>query len=259
MTRKPNKIKAQGAAFNLLRRYAQADAKPVEIETIAFGEGMDYELAPLSGCVARLVRSPDNKGFARISDKILEPGRVRFTVAHELGHFVMHLGVSQVKACTNGDLSDYKHDPVEIEANIFASEILMPQISFSTCAKACGPTFGEIGDLAAEYNVSLTAAIIRYIDLGPFEFLALVCIGSDQRVKWSKSRHGTWDLQIEPDMRISRQSLATCAFEGRDNVDTTPIHPSTWFSSPRFEELTEECLYMPEYNVVMSLLNVDPF
>jgi hypothetical protein len=247
-------IRAQGTAFKLLQKYAQLDAIPVELEAIACGENLRFERAYLSGCEARLLRGHSGRGFVRISDRIKEPGRVRFALAHELGHFKMHVGQSQVQACTNGDLSDYRKKPHEAQANIFASEILMPTVSFRALAAKRGPTFDEIGILSEQFQVSLTAAIIRYIDLGPVEEMTLVCIGPDRRVKWSKSRYGNWDLWVEAGMRIPGSSMAESAFLAADSADPTDIHPSVWFNKAHGHTMTEECRYMVDYKTVMSLL-----
>lgn len=255
--RKPETIKAQGTAFNLLRSYAQLEAMPVEVEAIALGEGMDFVVGPLTGCEARLVRDSTGNGFARISDRIKEPTRVRFALAHELGHFKMHVGESQTKACTRGDLVDYRKNPLEVEANIFASEILMPKRRFAEMAAKTGPSFDEIGELAQNFNVSLTAAIIRYIDIGPIEEMTLVVMGPNERVGWSKSRYGNWDFWVEEGMKVHDQSMAKCAFLAQDSVDATDVHPSVWFQKNYGFAVTEECHYMPEYRSVISLLVIE--
>ncbi len=251
-------IQAQGQAFRLLRKYGQLEASPVELEVIACGEGLDFELGHLSGCEARLVRDASGTGIARISDRIKEPGRVRFALAHELGHFMMHVGQSQTKACTRGDLSDYRKKPLEAQANIFGSEILMPTAHFRALAAKTGPTFDQIGKLAERFNVSLTAAIIRFIDLGAIDEMTLVCIGPDRRVKWSKSRYENWSLWIEQGMQIPPSSMAECAFLAKDSVDATDLHPSVWFNRVHGRTMTEECHFMSDYGATLSLLVLEP-
>lgn len=50
------------------------------------------------------------------------PNRQRFTIAHELGHYVLGHGSKEDVLYRNGD-----SDPDEVEANAFAAEILMPK------------------------------------------------------------------------------------------------------------------------------------
>jgi Zn-dependent peptidase ImmA (M78 family) len=54
------------------------------------------------------------------------PARQRFTLAHELGHLRMHHGsiVDRPEA-----VGGYGHDPVEVSANAFAAELLMPKVA----------------------------------------------------------------------------------------------------------------------------------
>jgi len=62
------------------------------------------------------------------------PNRQRFTIAHELGHLVLHREVIErevhVDTKFSGLMRDQKssdgYDDIEIEANSFASELLMP-------------------------------------------------------------------------------------------------------------------------------------
>lgn len=55
------------------------------------------------------------------------PRRQRFTIAHELGHFFLHLEKvgSQTIICSKGE-----SNPLETEANNFAAELLMPREMF---------------------------------------------------------------------------------------------------------------------------------
>jgi hypothetical protein len=233
------------------------EAVPVEIEAIACGENLRFERGHLSGCDARLIRGDSGQGFARISDKIPEQGRVRFALAHELGHFMLHVGLSQVQACTSGDLSDYRRNPHEAQANTFASEILMPTASFRSMAAKVGPTFEDIGVLADRFNVSMTAAIIRYIDLGPIHEMVLVAFGADRRVIWSKSRRDGSDFWMDYGMEASRRSMAFCAFEAGDSVEATTVDSDVWFHGHDEIAVTEECLFMPDYGSLLSLLVID--
>lgn len=53
-------------------------------------------------------------------------GRARFTAAHELGHFVLHVGTPLARAPDRINVPPYKLS--EQQANQFAAEILMPRV-----------------------------------------------------------------------------------------------------------------------------------
>ncbi|MEP9394014.1 XRE family transcriptional regulator [Gordonia sp. VNK1] len=76
--------------------------------------------------------------------------RLRWTLAHELGHLVLH--------------SDYVTGDVEAEADEFAAEFLMPATAIRTSLTK--PTLGKLLDLKQEWGVSIAALIQRAHTLG---------------------------------------------------------------------------------------------
>lgn len=64
-----------------------------------------------------------------INKNIPDPGRINFTAAHEIGHVCMHI-IPQRKfsfECGSQELSSSFDDPVEKQANGFASGLLIPK------------------------------------------------------------------------------------------------------------------------------------
>ena len=56
------------------------------------------------------------------------PMRRRFTIAHEIGHFVLHAqGATGVVFCRVTDAPEAPKQRIEREANRFAAELLMPE------------------------------------------------------------------------------------------------------------------------------------
>jgi hypothetical protein len=95
--------------------------------------------------------------------------RRRFTIAHELGHFLMpsHKGNQQ---CTAADLRetrlDNDHRRREAEANRFAAGLLMPRPWFARDMDRLGDAdVTHVQTLAERYETSLEATANRYIDL----------------------------------------------------------------------------------------------
>jgi Zn-dependent peptidase ImmA (M78 family) len=62
--------------------------------------------------------------------------RQRFTLVHEFGHH--RLGHSIV-VDNPTNLSDIGHDPLEVEANAFAAEFLMPRLAVPRWERSAGP------------------------------------------------------------------------------------------------------------------------
>jgi Zn-dependent peptidase ImmA (M78 family) len=91
--------------------------------------------------------------------------RDRFTIAHELGHYILHyLWYVQVKNEDDFKLraSRYGSDRAEWEANWFASAFLLPEQSFRKAFEE-GKSLGQI---SRDFNVSEQAAHIRAKALG---------------------------------------------------------------------------------------------
>ena len=100
-----------------------------------------------------------------------------FTIAHEIGHFVLHEdclnsgdlaptvyklgdGIVMPRADILPDNADYRRK--EAEANKFAAELLMPKEEFLKYANSCD----NLVELANKFQVSVGAASIRANGLG---------------------------------------------------------------------------------------------
>ncbi len=105
------------------------------------------------------------------------PRRRRFTIAHEIGHFVSFLngGESKKTLDDKGEISDLafargisRHTKLEEEANAIAAQLLMPEGDVRDLVEKGK----NVEELAAYFEVSETAMSIRLNSLGltPFEF-----------------------------------------------------------------------------------------
>lgn len=85
--------------------------------------------------------------------------RDRFTIAHEIGHYILHsrAGKKRIRAARCGS------SRVEWEANWFASALLMPEADFRNTCLMYG---ADTSRVAARYLVSPKAAEIRMKALG---------------------------------------------------------------------------------------------
>lgn len=118
----------------------------------------------------RLVKVPmeeNTSGFFQIKDGMYEvgvnslhhPNRQRFTVAHEIGHYILHRSHGTFK---DGLLFRKNQFNVqEKEANLFASVLLMPRFEFESALRV-----GSIEEVARKFGVSKQAAEYRLVGLG---------------------------------------------------------------------------------------------
>jgi Zn-dependent peptidase ImmA (M78 family) len=159
---------AAGAARRLLTKL-QIASPPVDVEGVArrLGIKVQEEEFPdtLSGA---LVRSDEGKAFIAVN-KAHHRHRRRFSIAHELAHFVLHqdaagyydqkhkIGV-HFRAAKGGNW-----DAKEVEANRFAAELLMPRRMIIDAIVRSGEA--EASALARQFDVSEEAMTYRLADI----------------------------------------------------------------------------------------------
>jgi Zn-dependent peptidase ImmA (M78 family) len=141
-----------------------------------------FELAKLAGAIVRIGPLPaELSGFLyrQRNSAILgvnslhSATRQRFTVAHEVGHLLLHREESFVDRRYPIFLRDEKSskakDKVEIQANRFAAELLMPACLLLLMIGKTPPDIDDaeqIARLARRFDVSPQAMVFRLINLG---------------------------------------------------------------------------------------------
>ncbi|MBY3413134.1 ImmA/IrrE family metallo-endopeptidase [Rhizobium laguerreae] len=161
-------------ASALLSRVGFDSAGPVDPVAVANELGLKVFNATFDdeGIHGLIAKRPSNTSiFVNVNDK---PVRKRFTVAHELGHFVLHLAAGEGEFIDTQDNFRTVQDPdtpwddkrrSEWEANVFAAALLMPP-------EAVHRAWKEIGDpegMAAYFQVSRQAMALRLDSLGLLE------------------------------------------------------------------------------------------
>jgi Zn-dependent peptidase ImmA (M78 family) len=151
------------AAKKILKETPQKPPIDVEAIAAAFGLRVDYQFFEdsLSGMFVREHNIiAVNKRHARV--------RQRFTIAHELGHALLHakqasLFVDDVQALRR----DGSHSLEEVEANRFAAELLMPEESVRQLVKQRYDLYDEafMNQLARLFDVSSQAFSTRLVSL----------------------------------------------------------------------------------------------
>lgn len=145
----------------------QKDA-PVLVSSIAKEMGLD--VIKMNECpdhISGMLKKQKDNQFVIYVNGNHSKVRRRFTIAHEIAHFILHRHL--ISKVNNQLLDDtlYRsglNNIYESAANRFAIDILMP---WSLVNEAIASGIIEIGELAQKFNVSKSAMSIR---LGvPFE------------------------------------------------------------------------------------------
>lgn len=154
----------------LLQNEVSGPAIPVE--RIAKACGADIQVENFNNEISGLLLRTASQTTIAVEAK-QAPTRQRFTIAHELGHLLLHKG-EEVRIDRNFRLnfrspeSSTAEDVEEIEANAFAASLLMPaKMLESELSKLMIDADDEdqIKVLAERYKVSTQAMTIRLMNL----------------------------------------------------------------------------------------------
>ena len=150
---------------------AGVDTTPVPVEQVAAQLGIKIELADLGeDCSAVLVRNGDRAVIGVNEDH--HPNRRRFSIAHEIAHFVLHEGDTYIDKGYRVHFRDLESGSgtkqEEMEANAFAAALLMPAKWVRDAFRQ--QPFELTGDdslelLAKQFSVSTEAMTYRLMNL----------------------------------------------------------------------------------------------
>lgn len=173
---------------------AGVDRFPINVEQLALSVGpqlkwkepiFKVQAAPIKNFEGGLFRI-DSKGWALLyNDKISSDGRIRFTQAHELGHYMLHRDRQQQFECSSQDvLEDDEERKIESEAHDFAASLLMPLNHFRKHVPD-SIDLDALSGASAHFGVSLTAAALRWIK--STQESAVLVLSREGYILWSVS------------------------------------------------------------------------
>lgn len=213
-----------------------------------------------------LQRSPDHPEEWWLSyNNAAPPGRVRFSQAHELGHYVLHSQRQDRFRCGPDAIveKDTGEPNIEAQANQFASYLLMPANDVRPRIEAADITLDLIGMLAERYGVSFEAMCIRVVELTA-ERAVLVYWDNGMMRRWSRSdaakRQRLW---LEQPARAPLEPPAgTLAADAgvRQCREGRSVAARHWFRTAPDGEMVREMKHTSDtYERVLSLLIVARF
>src|SRR5690242_18740124 len=111
---------------DLLLDRLRVKGKP-DLASIASSLGLKIKEVDSTGFDGALIRGKNvRKGLIAIKKSMLEGARKRFTVAHEIGHFVIPYHQNIESICAEEQVESWRNGlkRAEVEANEFAAELL---------------------------------------------------------------------------------------------------------------------------------------
>jgi len=211
----------------------------------------------LKGFAGALVPADSRTKWGIACGRGQSPGRRRFTVAHEFGHYLLHRkkypdGIHSSEA----DVDGRTKIEVEREANEFASWLLMPLDDFrKQISPKDKPDFDAIGKCAERYEVSLVAAVLRWLRYTDRRSVFVTSV--DGYIKWAWSSEAAFKSRIF--IRTSRAPVELPAGSAVGQEQFTPEarggidHASgVWFNEP----VKELSFRSEKYDTAYTLLHL---
>lgn len=204
-----------------LRREAGiGDEPPVDLASILQRFGAPTpERVPLAGQQGLLL---DSEGGLILIEERDRPTRQRFTAAHELLE-MLFAALPARRDAQGHNVGNFPHWTKERLCDAGAAELLMPADTFLPRVQELGFSFDSARTLAVEYEVSLTASLIRMAAIGPGRH-AVVLWRMKNKPSEIKSQAPENQLALTgmPTARIARPKLRVEWSFTRDEVPYIP-------------------------------------
>ena len=245
------------AARGILRNFHVQTPEAIELETIAWHLGrLTIKEGGLDGAEGRIVASSGHGGTntIRVAPKKNE-GRYRFTIAHEIGHYVLHPRDNLDKTDNREHFTVWNEAGEEAEANIFAAELLMPEFLFKPQCRGKTPSLKLVDDLAATFHTSTLATVIQYWKYTNEPVSVVLSKGWNMKSfcpfegGWPRIRYG----RIH-DHSAAGERLAGKAADPEKMVRTPAYAWLEGFENDTRHDIMEDSRYLDWYDRTISLL-----
>ena len=163
--------KPERRAAKLLREHG-VTAPAVDVEALAEALDISVQYERLASDMSGVLLVEDRSAKVAVNESH-HRNRQRFTLAHEIGHVLLHAAEDRVFVdrrffrnawSTKGELRE------EIEANAFAASLLMPKRFIAQHLEpGTGITDLDVFRLATRFEVSEQAMTLRLVKLGYIE------------------------------------------------------------------------------------------
>ncbi|MFT8897979.1 MAG: ImmA/IrrE family metallo-endopeptidase [Acetobacter sp.] len=266
--KKANLLAAEGRAEQWLKENGIVTAP---IDPLKIAEMLDISVIAKGdsepGVSGMLLRHGDAFGIV-YATHIDSLGFQRFSIAHELGHYLLPGHPEQLFGEENTQHISHagmiSTDPYEQEADQFASAILMPTQIIKSILRRTAEGMEAVIMIARTCEVSIEAAAIRYIQ--KTEIPAAAIISTNGRIDYaflSKEMLEFSDLAWPRKGESVPASTLTHSFrKNQDAVrssrcEADEIELQAWLGGRKGIAATEEVLGLGRYGKVLTIITAD--
>ncbi|WP_018079034.1 ImmA/IrrE family metallo-endopeptidase [Thiobacillus denitrificans] len=220
----------------ILKRFGIDSPEQIDLEAIAFDLGAKVRYRKIDGSEARIV---GNGASAIITvNENHKPTRQRFSIAHELGHWVERHGKGGF-VCTKEDISPQNDAAKSAEAiaNGFASQLILPSYLFDSIAAGMPITLDSADKIRMDFKAGLTTTALKLVK-GTGKTAAIVCHGLQGRQWFALSPGWPEYLRLAAELNYETEAFELLyAADKRGKTTLRQEAASRWISGRQGQEL----------------------
>ena len=248
-----------------IHRQINAPDKPIDVKSVALAlDIVEIVEQPLTTFEGALLTDAERSSGSILVNSSSGPRRGRFTVAHELLHFLndRHVATEGGFQCRNQDIGAKNIAPMpgmarhlrqEAEANRFAIELLAPVSRFRPYLQQ-PVDLASVAELSSALELSKEACARRFVDLS--SDLIAVVFSRNGRFRYATKSSGFPWLSLRSESSIP---LPMSQIKPDGLTDIELANPKDWFDGPPMRELHIQFLAQNKgYGMTLLTLSDSP-
>lgn len=238
---------------------------PVPLEKIAKAAGIkEIQYVPLNSFEGTLLANDAKSEGVIVINSGARHQRQRFTLGHELGHFLIPRHGHDMK-CSKSDLAAKPSKgmsssvAIEAEANLFSAELLMPRKLLSKLSTFNRePSIEGIKLTAENFDVSFQAMAVRFADIHDYPIAFVMSRNGKVEFGYKRDNHPFWLKVGRRGDSIPPKSLTGMSdASNEETLFSDECFSSMWFDGNRYYDLPEnliEEVYVQKDGYVATIL-----
>lgn len=234
-------VRPEQLVAEILRQNPQLPV-PVPIEELARCAGISkIEAVGSTGFEGALIANDTKSdGLIFYNSQVPRP-RQRFTIGHELGHFLLPWHRQSNFQCSAEDISSRTNKGWELEANQFSAELLMPT---ALLERRLSPSkefeLNDISRVREDFGTSMESTTRRVVEMS--EYAYAVVFSKDNKVRYSVfSKFFSAKLGVRKDSPLPTKSLSRLGTSSLDDWNELDAH--WWLDEPRGRSHDPESIF----------------
>lgn len=230
---------------------------PLKLDKLTNEIGLRIREVEARGFEGALVRVPGAaRGIIAVRSDIKELGRKRFTIAHEIGHYILPGHGEVMPVCTSGDVEWHQNLwSQESAANRFAAELLMPTTGIEYAIERYKISLETAQIISGAYKTSLTAAVMKLVDVASEPCAFVVTAGG---VVLQFRPNSNFKYQVTIGRTVGSDTKAFhLSEEGDNSTDNGLVAAVAWLNfSPSIagKSVQEDSILLPYYDKTLTIL-----